>query len=63
MNAHPSQRFADLPPAAQAGILSNAPQFQRFAALRECCQIDSRNTWIDVTKLDAPRQNVEGVTA
>ena len=34
MNAQPRQRLADMPQAAQAGILCNDPQFQRFAALR-----------------------------
>jgi hypothetical protein len=33
MNA-PRQPFDSLPPAQQAGILCNDPQFQRFAALR-----------------------------
>ena len=34
MNAPTRQRFDDLPPAQQAGILCNDPRFQRFAAIR-----------------------------
>ncbi len=34
MNAPVRQRFDDLPPAQQAGILCNDPRFQKFAASR-----------------------------
>lgn len=38
MNAHSRPRFrqrlVDLPPAQQAGILCNDPQFQQYAAMR-----------------------------
>jgi hypothetical protein len=34
MNAHVRKRLVDMPPAQQAGILCNDPQFQRFAAIR-----------------------------
>lgn len=34
MTAKPKQRFCDMPPSAQAGILSNDPRFQTFAARR-----------------------------
>ena len=34
MNAHTRQRFDDMDPAQQAGILCNDPRFQRFAASR-----------------------------
>lgn len=34
MTTKPRQRLADMPMAAQAGILCNDPQFQRFAATR-----------------------------
>ena len=34
MNAPNRQRFADLEPAQQAGILCNDPRFQKFAATR-----------------------------
>ncbi|WP_323779072.1 hypothetical protein [Leisingera sp.] len=34
MTKAPKQRFEDMPPAQQAGILCNDPQFQRFAAVR-----------------------------
>lgn len=34
MTTAPRQRFNDLPPAQQAGMLCNDPRFQRFAATR-----------------------------
>jgi hypothetical protein len=36
MTAAARQRFDDLPPAQQAGMLSNDPQFRAFAAHRLC---------------------------
>ena len=35
--------FADLPPAQQAGILCNDPEFQRFAAQRCALPVDATN--------------------
>ncbi|UWQ77632.1 hypothetical protein K3725_09880 [Leisingera sp. S132] len=34
MTTEPKQRFDDLPPSTQAGILCNDPRFQTFAAKR-----------------------------
>ncbi|MBR9651886.1 hypothetical protein [Thalassovita aquimarina] len=34
MNAPVRQRFEDMEPAQQAGILCNDPRFQKFAAMR-----------------------------
>lgn len=43
MEAATRQRFDDLAPAQQAGILCNDPRFQKFAAIRTGAPTDQLN--------------------